>query len=219
MEDVSGGPAITAVGLTFAYPNGHTLFRNINLTVEPGTLLCVTGPSGAGKSTLLYCLAGVLSADGDITLMGQPLPSTASARAKLRLTMCGFVFQRGELLPELTIVENVALPLRLLGSSRRTAHDAALLAMEHLGISECADRSPAEVSGGQSQRASVARALIHQPTIVFADEPTASLDSSNRDTVIRHLQAKLKTGVSVLCATHDPALIDLADNQFELAHQ
>jgi putative ABC transport system ATP-binding protein len=219
MENANVSPALTTEGLAFAYPNGHTLFTDINLVVKPATLLCITGRSGAGKSTLLYCLAGVLKAVGDITLLSEPLPMSASQRATLRLTKCGFVFQRGELLPELSIVENVELPLRMVGHSRNSARQTAVLALTQLGIAECADRNPSEISGGQAQRASVARALIHSPRIVFADEPTASLDSVNRDEVIRHLQDTIKHGTTVICATHDPALISLADDILDLTQR
>jgi putative ABC transport system ATP-binding protein len=219
MENANAGPAVRAAGLAFAYPNGHTLFTDINLDVAAGTLLCITGRSGAGKSTLLYCLAGVLKAEGEVSLMGEHLRESASMRASVRLTMCGFVFQRGELLPELFIVENVELPLRLIGHSRRDAHNAAMEALEQLGVAECANRTPSEVSGGQAQRASVTRALIHQPRIVFADEPTASLDSENRDEVIRHLKETMNHGTTVICATHDPALVSIADDILNLAQR
>jgi putative ABC transport system ATP-binding protein len=219
MENANVGPVVTAVGLTFAYPNGHTLFSDINVEVAAGSLLCVTGPSGAGKSTLLYCLAGVLRAGGAVMLMGERLPESASQRAAVRLATCGFVFQRGELLPELSIVENVALPLRMIGRSRRDALQAAMSALSQLGVAECANRTPSEVSGGQAQRASVARALIHAPRIVFADEPTASLDSENRDVVIRHLKEAMNDGTTVICATHDPALISIADDVFVMVQR
>ena len=210
------GPAVSAAGLTFAYPNGVDLMRDLTLTSDKGSLLCITGQSGAGKSTLLYCLAGVLPAQGDIRLMGELLASTPSARAAMRLTLCGFIFQRGELLPELSVIENVALPLRLAGASHRSARAAAMNALSKFSIDDCADRAPHEISGGQAQRASVARALIHRPPIVFADEPTASLDASSRDDVLAALRATVTDGAAVICATHDPALIEIADDIFEL---
>lgn len=208
--------AIDVAGLAFAYPNGHTLFDELYLSVELGSLLCITGRSGAGKSTLLYCLAGVLQPRGEVRLLGDVLPPSASARAAVRLASCGFIFQRGEMLPELSVIENVALPLRLAGSPARAARSAALDALSRLDVADCADRTPDEISGGQAQRASVARALIHRPRVVFADEPTASLDADSRDSVIAILRETVQAGAAVVCATHDPALIGAADYRFEL---
>ncbi len=155
-------PLVTAAGLTFAYPNGKVLFEDVSIVAYAGTLTCVVGRSGIGKSTLLYCLAGVLRSAGEIKLAGQALSTSASQRASLRLKNCGFIFQRGELLPELTILENVALPFQLTGNSRKSAHEAAAKSLDELSIYDCRDRKPNEISGGQAQRASVARALIHQ---------------------------------------------------------
>lgn len=210
------GPSVSAEGLTFAYPNGPVLFVDVTLVAQPSSLTCVTGRSGAGKSTLLYCLAGVLQAEGHIELMGQPLTSSPAQRAAVRMAQCGFIFQRGELLPELSIVENVALPLRLVGQSRRQALDSALAWLSQLGIEDCAGRAPDEISGGQAQRASVARALIHGPRIVFADEPTASCDAASRDGVLQALRLAVAGGAAVLCATHDPALVGIADAELDL---
>lgn len=209
-------PSLSAEGLTFAYPTGQVVLDNVALVAVPSSLTCVTGPSGVGKSTLLYCLAGVLPAKGRIELMGQPLTSSPAQRAALRMAHCGFIFQRGELLPELSVIENVALPLRLRGSSRREASDAALVLLDQLGIKECGGRAPDEISGGQAQRASVARALIHRPGIVFADEPTASLDAVSRDGVLAALRMAIAGGAAVVCATHDPTLVGSADVQLDL---
>lgn len=182
-------------------------------------MLCVTGRSGVGKSTLLYCLAGVLPATGTVTIAGQTVPPTPSERARLRLHTCGFIFQRGELLPELTVLENVALPLRLLGKSADQSRHAAREALIGLGIVDCADRTPDEISGGQAQRASVARALIHRPAVVFADEPTASLDMASRDNVLATLRHALDEGAAIVCASHDPALIGMADSRLDLVNE
>lgn len=210
------GPSVSAVGLTFAYPNGSTVFEDVTLTAEPSSMTCVTGRSGVGKSTLLYCLAGVLQAEGRIELMGQLLTSSPAQRAAVRMAECGFIFQRGELLPELSVVENVALPLRLAGKGRREAFDSALVWLHQLGIDECAGRGPDEISGGQAQRASVARALIHGPRIVFADEPTASCDAVSRDDVLAALRLAAAGGAAIVCATHDPALVGIADSELDL---
>lgn len=210
------GPSVSAEGLTFAYQNGPVLFVDVTLVAPPSSLTCVTGRSGAGKSTLLYCLAGVLRAEGHVELMGHPLTSSPAQRAAVRMAQCGFIFQRGELLPELSVVENVALPLRLAGESRRQALDSALVWLSQLGIEDCAGRAPDEISGGQAQRASVARALIHGPRIVFADEPTASCDAASRDNVLEAMRLAVAGGAAIVCATHDPALVGIADAELYL---
>lgn len=209
--------AVRAQGLSFAYVDNEYVLRDLDLTAAAGTLTCVTGPSGVGKSTLLYALAGVLPAEGDVRLIGESLPASASARARCRLRLCGFVFQRGELLAELTVVENVALPLRLSGVPREEARDRATAALERYGIADCAGRDPMEISSGQAQRASVARALVHDPPIVFADEPTGSLDAVSRDIVVRALIDAARAGAVVIVATHDPAVREAADQIVDLA--
>lgn len=208
--------AVQAERLTFSYAGGADVLRDLTIAAAPSTVTCVVGPSGVGKSTLLYALAGVLPAEGSVRLLGQTLPESASARARLRLRLCGFVFQRGELLAELTVAENVALPLRLLGVDRTEARKRAQRGLDHHGIGDCADRDPAEISSGQAQRASVARALIHKPPIVLADEPTGSLDAASRQVVIKALIDAARDGACVVVATHDPAVRAAADQVVEL---
>lgn len=210
-------PAVEAKGLTFAYPSGDRLFDGLDIKSDRRRFLCLTGASGVGKSTLLYCLAGVLRpAAGEVSLLGEQLPTSAAGRAAVRLRHCGFIFQRGELLPELTVLENVALPLQLSGIARAASLTAAAASLTRLGIGGCASRSPSEISGGQAQRASVARALVHAPSIVFADEPTASLDARSREVVIGLLHEVALAGAAVICATHDPTVIAMADDCLNL---
>lgn len=208
--------AVRAENLSFAYSGQDYVLRAQNLSAAAGTMTCIVGPSGVGKSTLLLALAGVIPAEGTMELMGAQLPRSASARARLRLRSCGFVFQRGELLAELNVVDNVALPLRLQGIDRQAANSRVVAALERFGIAECADRDPSEISGGQAQRASVARALIHEPAVVFADEPTGSLDAASRRTVVEALIDTVRHGACVIVATHDAAFRDVADQVVEL---
>ncbi|MYR89518.1 ATP-binding cassette domain-containing protein, partial [Streptomyces sp. SID685] len=130
----------------------------------------------------------------------------------------GFVFQYGELLPELTIEENAALPLRLAGHSKRSAHAAAGEVLHRLGLGDLRERRPSQVSGGQSQRVAVARALVHQPAVVFADEPTGSLDSANADAVLKEFLGLARSqGTAVVLVTHDPAVAAQADIRYTMA--
>ncbi|WP_433366147.1 ABC transporter ATP-binding protein [Actinoplanes sp. CA-142083] len=190
--------------------------RGIDLEVAAGEVLAVMGPSGSGKSTLLYCLAGILTPDaGEVTFDGRRVDLMPDAeRARLRRTQCGFVFQFGQLVPELPVRENIALPLLLAGQRRRPALATAASWEERLGLHGCADRLPGEISGGQAQRVALARALIASPRVVFADEPTGSLDSVAADEVMELLVTTAKScEVSVVLVTHEPRVAAYADRQ------
>lgn len=212
----SDDAAVAAVGLSFSYGSGLKLFEGLDVAFDPGSISCITGRSGVGKSTLLYCLSGVLAAEGVVRIQGVKLTNDATQRATIRRKNCGFIFQRGELLPELSIAENVALPLRLLGTRPNKASQKARALLDRFDIAECGDHFPDEISGGQAQRASVARALIHSPSVIFADEPTASLDRQNRSIVVQSLREVLSQGTAVICATHDPDLIENSDYRCDL---
>lgn len=213
------GPALDVQRISFAYVPRSPVISDVSLSFDAGTLNCIVGPSGSGKSTLLYALGGVLPVEGFISVLGSEMPRTAKARAEMRRHHVGYVFQRGELLDELTIIQNVALPLRLLDTSKAQAEEAALRALADLGLAEIAHRSPSQVSGGQAQRASVARALIHEPAIVLADEPTGSLDGVSRDVVLERLIRAARRGACVVVATHDVALHERADRTIALMSQ
>jgi len=215
-------PAIRAVGLRrvldLAVP--VTLVDGIDLEIAQGSFCAITGPSGSGKSSLLYLL-GLLDRPtaGTIALMGRDTAGLAEgAAARLRLETLGFVFQFHFLLQELTVAENVALPMRRLG---RLAEDAvrertgALL--EALGLGRHGEKRPDQLSGGERQRVAVARALANDPPIVLADEPTGSLDSKNSETVFgifRRLSAE--QGKTVVAVTHDAAMADRMDRRIHL---
>ncbi|MEU2413354.1 ABC transporter ATP-binding protein [Streptomyces sp. NPDC049952] len=185
-----------------------------SFSVHPGEVVAVMGPSGSGKSTLLHCLAGIVTPDsGTVTYGGRELSAMSDAgRSALRRTDFGFVFQFGQLVPELTCVENVALPLRLNGVKRKEAEGTALEWMARLEVDDVAAKRPGEVSGGQGQRVAVARALVATPKVVFADEPTGALDSFNGERVMELLTESARTaGTAVVLVTHEARVAAYSD--------
>lgn len=204
---------LVAEDLHLAY--GKTVaLAGASVAVSPGDVVAVTGPSGSGKSSLLYCLAGLLRPkSGRVRFRGSDVADMSDdERSDLRRRNFGFVFQFAELVPELTLRENVALPLELNGISRRNrrARVNELLAM--LDLADHADRRPAQVSGGQAQRAAVGRAIAHRPAVVFADEPTGSLDSGNGKIVLDALLDLARSHESsVVLVTHDAGIAARAD--------
>ncbi|WP_328330815.1 MULTISPECIES: ABC transporter ATP-binding protein [unclassified Streptomyces] len=185
-------------------------------SVHAGEVVAIMGPSGSGKSTLLHCLAGIVRPDsGSITYQGQELSTMPDAeRSALRRTEFGFVFQFGQLVPELTCTENVALPLRLNGTKRKEAERRALEWMERLEVAELGHKRPGEVSGGQGQRVAVARSLVTGPRVLFADEPTGALDSLNGERVMELLtQAARSTNAAVVLVTHEARVAAYSDRE------
>jgi putative ABC transport system ATP-binding protein len=186
------------------------------LSVWPGEVVAVMGPSGSGKSTLLHCLAGIVRPDaGRVLYAGRDIGVMSDAdRSALRREDFGFVFQFGQLVPELTCLENVALPLRLAGIRRRTAEQAARVWLARLEVEDVAGKRPGDVSGGQGQRVAVARALVAEPKIVFADEPTGALDSLNGERVMQLLVSAAKqTATAVVLVTHEPRVAAYSDRE------
>ncbi|PRX45495.1 putative ABC transport system ATP-binding protein [Prauserella shujinwangii] len=203
---MSTAALLSATGLHKSFGPTEAL-RGASLCVQAGEVVAVMGPSGSGKSTLLHCLAGIVQPDAGATYyQGRRLTDLTDAeRTALRRTDFGFVFQFGQLVPELTCVENVALPLRLGGLRRREAERAALAAMARLEVDDLAPKRPGDVSGGQGQRVAVARALVTEPKVIFADEPTGALDSLNGERVLRLLvSAATEHGTAVVLVTHEP---------------
>ncbi|MEV4877759.1 ABC transporter ATP-binding protein [Streptomyces cyaneofuscatus] len=185
-----------------------------SFSVHPGEVVAVMGPSGSGKSTLLHCLAGIITPDsGTITYAGRELSAMSDAeRSALRRSDFGFVFQFGQLVPELTCVENVALPLRLNGVKRKAAERTAREWMERLEVEDLGAKRPGEVSGGQGQRVAVARALAASPKVIFADEPTGALDSLNGERVMELLtEAARSSNVAVVLVTHEARVAAYSD--------
>jgi putative ABC transport system ATP-binding protein len=180
--------------------------RDVSLRIDAGEAVALMGASGSGKSSLLHCLAGVIVPDeGSVVVDGGDITQLSDRdRSRVRLKRMGVVFQFGDLVPELTLVENVMLPLQLLGHRTRTARDRAVELLDRLGIADLADSRTGAVSGGQAQRAAVARALVHKPAVVLADEPTGALDSVNAEAVLDALvELARDTGAALLVVTHD----------------
>ncbi len=206
-------PLLEGRDLTVSFGETSAL-RGATITVGTGEIVALMGPSGSGKSTLLHCLAGVLVPDAGSVRIGDLELSEASERKRsaFRLRSVGFVFQFGDLVPELTLVENVALPLQLNGVRPREADACARSVMADLGVLDVADRRAGAVAGGQAQRAAVARALVHRPKVIFADEPTGSLDTVAGEAVLDALVSLARdAGTSVLIVTHDNRVAAHAD--------
>ncbi|MEV5435588.1 ABC transporter ATP-binding protein [Streptomyces sp. NPDC052682] len=209
------GSLLTAQGLRKSY-GPTTALDGAAFSIHPGEVVAVMGPSGSGKSTLLHCLAGIVTPDeGTITYAGREMSAMSDAeRSALRRSEFGFVFQFGQLVPELTCVENVALPLRLNGTPRKKAEQAALEWLRRLEVDDVRKKRPGEVSGGQGQRVAVARALVTSPRVVFADEPTGALDSLNGERVMELLtDAARSTNAAVVLVTHEARVAAYSDRE------
>jgi putative ABC transport system ATP-binding protein len=190
--------------------------RGADVSVAAGEILAVMGPSGSGKSTLLHCLAGILVPDsGEILFDGQRIDTmTETVRSTLRRDRFGFVFQFGQLVPELTAEENVALPLLLAGTRREPALREARMWFARLGLEGLERRRSGELSGGQAQRVALARGLVARPEVLFADEPTGSLDSLTGEQVMNLLVAAAREqGTTVVLVTHESRVAAYADRE------
>lgn len=211
-------PTATLIqAIDVAYDFGETpALRGANVSIREGEILAVMGPSGSGKSTLLHCLAGILVPKrGEIRLSGQRIDTMSEdERSTLRRDTFGFVFQFGQLVPELTAEENVALPLLLSGMRRNDAIVHAREWFERLGIGGLERRRSGELSGGQAQRVALARGLVARPKILFADEPTGSLDSFTGEVVMELLVTVARDdGTTVVLVTHEPRVAAYADRE------
>jgi putative ABC transport system ATP-binding protein len=209
-------PVLEARGLAKTYdPGGAKVLalRGVDLAMERGEFVAVMGPSGCGKSTLLNLLAGLdRPTAGEVRLDGERIDHLSEAElARLRRRKIGFVFQFFNLLPTLSAVENVELPLRLVGRSRRDARRTADAIMDELGLREKHAAAPAQLSGGQQQRVALARALANTPDIVLGDEPTGNLDSAAAREVLSLLRAARDRGQTLLIVTHDARVAAAAD--------
>jgi putative ABC transport system ATP-binding protein len=198
-------PILIGAGLRKRFGATEAL-RGLDVEIGAGEVVAVMGPSGSGKSTLLHCLAGILVPDdGAVTFAGERVDRLGETeRSRLRRTRFGFVFQFGQLVPELTAIENVALPLLLDGVDRRDAEARAADWFVRLHLDGLQRRRPGDMSGGQAQRVAIARALVADPAVIFADEPTGSLDSLAGEQVMELLTAAASdTGATVVIVTHE----------------
>ncbi|TCJ28276.1 ABC transporter ATP-binding protein [Nocardioides jejuensis] len=209
-------PILTLADVTRVHGAGaaevHAL-RGVTVTASQGELVAVMGPSGSGKSTLLNLAGGLdTPSTGDVVVDGTSLVRLSqSRRAALRRTSVGYVFQSFNLIPALTAAENVALPLELDGWKRGRARDAALVALDEVGLTSAADRYPDDMSGGQQQRVAIARAIVGQRRLILADEPTGALDTATGEEVLKLLRARVDAGAAGLLVTHDPRHAAWAD--------
>jgi putative ABC transport system ATP-binding protein len=192
---------------------------NASMSVAAGEVVAVTGPSGSGKSTLLLCLAGVLRPEaGGVSYEGRPLEDMSDAhRSRLRRREFGLVLQFGQLMPELTAAQNVALPLLLERRNRAESLTAARTWLARLGAGELADLLPGEMSGGEGQRVAIARSLVTGPRMIFADEPTGALDTVSGEAVLDVLVSTTRqAGASLVLVTHDNRVAASADREVVL---
>jgi putative ABC transport system ATP-binding protein len=206
---------IVAHGLQKAYGKTPAL-AGADFEIEAGEIVAIMGPSGSGKSTLLHCIAGIITPDaGSVVYDGRELSSMGDVqRSALRRTDFGFVFQFGQLVPELSCRENVALPLRLDGVARKAAEARADELLEALEVGGVAKQRPGTVSGGEGQRVAVARALVSDPKVLFADEPTGALDSLNGERVMELLTAAARErGTAVVLVTHETRVAAYSDRE------
>jgi putative ABC transport system ATP-binding protein len=182
-----------------------TVLKNINLEIETGEFVAIVGPSGAGKSTLLYQISLLdIPSSGTIIIDNiDTSTQTETEKTSLRLHKLGYVFQDYALLPELTALENVALPMIMQGLSKKEAYEKAQKALARVGLAEKLPNLPSQLSGGQQQRVSIARAIAHDPQILFADEPTANLDSASSDMVMESFLKLHADGQTIVMVTHE----------------
>lgn len=199
---------------------GTPALRGLDVELAEGEVLAVTGASGSGKSTLLHCLSGIVAPDaGEVHFRDLRVDrASEKVRSELRRTAFGVLFQFGQLVPELTAAENVALPLLLDGRPRGAALAAARTWLDRLGVDDQCDIRPGQMSGGQAQRVAVARALVSEPRVVFADEPTGALDSLAGEQVLGELvRVACESGTAIVLVTHEARVAAYAERELVLS--
>jgi putative ABC transport system ATP-binding protein len=208
---VSSAPILSATSVTKVYRTGAEAvdaLRHVDLQVDQGEFVSVMGPSGSGKTTLLNCLSGLDDIDeGSVVVAGEDIHRMSDARrTKHRASSMGFIFQAFNLIPVFTATENVELPLLLAGTSAKEARDAAQRTLERVGLGHRLNHRPTELSGGEQQRVTIARALAGRPQIVWADEPTGNLDSETAGAVMDLLTELNRDGLTLILVTHDEGI-------------
>jgi putative ABC transport system ATP-binding protein len=213
---------IEAKGLTKTYVNGslsNTVLRDVSLQVNAGEFVAIMGRSGAGKSTLLYQLSLLDTPSSGMVMLDGIVTDTLSDRERtnFRLERLGYVFQDYALVPELSAVENTAVPLLMQGKSKQAAYQAATDALVRVGLSERINNLPSQLSGGEQQRVSIARAIAHNPSILFADEPTANLDIETSQSVLSIFRELHAAGQTIVMVTHEREYGEMAERIITLA--
>ena len=204
----SGHPVLVLRGVGKTYPNGRVALRDVDLTLEEGEFVFLVGPSGAGKSTLLRLLIrDELPTAGEVIVDGRDLARVPRRRVPALRRTIGVVFQDYKLLPTRTVAENVAFALEVTGTPRRRIRPAVERALALVGLAEQADQLPTTLSGGEQQRTAIARALVHEPRLIIADEPTGNLDPLISWEIIQLLLRINELGVTVLMATHNAEVV------------
>ncbi len=216
------GLAVELRGLTKAFGQGDSrtvALAGASLSAHQGELLLLVGPSGCGKTTLLSILAGTLRADsGEAVVLGEVITSLShAALTRFRASHIGFIFQQFNLIPTLSVAENVAVPLLIQGVSRREALERARAELERLGLGARGAERPGKLSGGQQQRVAIARALVHHPDLIVCDEPTSALDRENGNRIMEVLAEVVRAhDRTVIVVTHDPRIYHFADRMAEM---
>ena len=204
-----------------AYPGGDApvpVLRGVSLSVEKGEWVSIMGPSGCGKSTLLNCASGLEGLDrGRVLIEGADVHALSERRrTALRAKRMGFIFQGYNLIPVLSAAENVEMPLLLNGVRPGRARSRALAALERVGLGDRSDHLPAQLSGGQQQRTAIARGIVHQPAIIWADEPTGALDSESTGEVLALMRSLKEEGLTLIVVTHAPDVAAFGDRQIHM---
>jgi len=214
MRQSMDGSIVQAMRLRKVYRGANEVeaLRGIDIEVERGEMVAIVGPSGSGKTTLLNCLSGLDAFDGGKVIVdGQDLSAMSDrSRTAYRRDHMGFVFQAFNLLPVLSAVENVEIPLLLQNLNSRDSRRRALEMLEALGLAHRANHRPDQLSGGEQQRVAVARALVHKPAVVWADEPTGNLDTEVTQVIVELLVRMNKAGQTVVLVTHNPQVAERA---------